>query len=118
VTVACAPEFDDARPASLLNPLLIVEVASPSTADLDRTVKLEAYTQIASLKAYWIFDQEQPAAMLYERRGDLWAFRALRGLDATLVSPLFDTEFSFADLYDGVEFGERSAADLSALGQT
>lgn len=41
----------------LLDPCLLVEVASPSTARSDRTDKLHAYGTIPSLQAYLVVEQ-------------------------------------------------------------
>jgi Uma2 family endonuclease len=106
VSFACDPEFSDDRPDSLINPLLIVEVTSPSTAAHDRGEKLTTYTQMNSLRAYWILEQERPEATLYERREGLWTFRTVLGLGGAIDSPLFDEPLGMADLYDGVELDE------------
>lgn len=42
-------ETDAADPHAIVNPVVIVEVLSPSTAEYDRGEKLETYKQIASL---------------------------------------------------------------------
>jgi Uma2 family endonuclease len=98
-TVACDPRYDDSNPRTLLNPLLVVEVASPSTVDKDRTTKLSAYTSMDSVHAYWLFESNRAFVTLYERRDEFWSLRTLSGLDATLDSPLFDEPFALADLY-------------------
>lgn len=108
LSVACNPQYDEARPASLLNPLLLIEIVSDTTADTDRRAKLGAYTALASVEAYWLFEQDTPYATIYERRGDVWTVRVLHGLDAVLTSPLFDTPFTFADLYAGVPLSEKT----------
>lgn len=103
VSVACGePQYADERPASLLNPVLLVEVVSDSTAEMDRRTKLEAYTQIESLQAYWIVEQDEPLITHYERRGDTWTVHFTRGLEATLHSAAFDLAVPMADLYDQV----------------
>lgn len=43
VVVSCSPRFDDARPRNLLNPELVVEVLSRSTASHDLSAKLAHY---------------------------------------------------------------------------
>ena len=52
-------EFVDNRPDWLLTPLLIAEVASDSTASIDRTEKLLNYRQIPSLRHYLLVSQRR-----------------------------------------------------------
>lgn len=103
VSVACAPETNDDRPESLLNPLLVVEVTSRSTERYDREDKLMTYTQLGSLEAYWIVSQDLPAVSLYERRAGTWTYRGVGGLGGVIDSPLFGQPIRMGDLYDGVD---------------
>ena len=51
VTVVCGePEFEDEEVDTLLNPKVIVEVLSPSTADYDRGGKFTHYRRLPSLR--------------------------------------------------------------------
>ena len=51
VTVACGePQFEDAEVDTLLNPKVVVEVLSPSTADYDRGGKFTHYRRLPSLR--------------------------------------------------------------------
>ena len=49
----------DVRPDTLANPLVLIEVASSSTSEVDRGKKLHRYTQIESLQEYWIVEQAE-----------------------------------------------------------
>lgn len=51
--------FVDNRPDWLLTPLLIAEVSSDSTANIDRTEKLLNYRQIPSLRHYLLVSQRR-----------------------------------------------------------
>lgn len=58
VTVVCGePEFEDDQFDTLLNPTLIVEVLSKSTAAYDRTVKFGHYRTLNSLKEHLLVSQ-------------------------------------------------------------
>ena len=74
VTVACGePEFEDAEVDTLLNPRVIVEVLSPSTADYDRGRKFTHYRRLPSLREYVLISQECPLVEHYVRQGqDEW----------------------------------------------
>ncbi len=100
LVIACDPDFDGTtNPPTLLNPLLIVEVTSKSTQHIDRSKKLRSYTQIPSLQAYWLFEQDERSVTLFERVGDLWSIRGASGEDAMIESFLFEQTFRLGDLY-------------------
>ena len=46
---------------------LIVEVTSPSTAEIDRREKLNSYRKLPSLKAYWIVSQTEQSVEVHSR---------------------------------------------------
>ncbi len=46
---------------------LIVEVLSPSTADIDRREKLAAYWKLPGLRAYWLVSQDEQRVEVHER---------------------------------------------------
>jgi Uma2 family endonuclease len=101
VVALCAePELTDESPPSLLNPELIVEVASPSTAERDRTWKLERYLQLESLHEYWILQTDRAARLQqYVRSGDDWMLRTLSGEEAVLRCETFDLDVPMSELY-------------------
>jgi len=60
VLVACPPKrFDEDEPNALLNPRLIVEVASPSTQNYDRREKWAHYRQISELRDYLLVSSDR-----------------------------------------------------------
>ena len=73
----CEPEAalrcGDALPGdgvSVPDPIVVVEVLSPSTRQGDLTRKMVAYFQIPSVKHYLIFWAERPHFINHRRRGD------------------------------------------------
>ncbi len=99
VALCGAPEVTEENPPSLLNPELVVEVASPSTSEKDRTWKLESYLQIESLQEYWIVEVDAPRLQQYVRTGETWTLRTLSGLEASLQSEAFALEVGLDELY-------------------
>ena len=99
VVVACAPEYVEPRPRSLVNPDLVVEVTSASTAKADRAEKLVAYTAMESLREYWIAETDRALITQYVRQEAGWFLQAYASLDATLISPHFDLEIPMEALY-------------------
>jgi Uma2 family endonuclease len=60
VAVCHDPKFEDAAVDTLLNPQVIIEVASKSTENYDRRVKFAHYKTLDSLTVYIMVSQEQP----------------------------------------------------------
>ncbi len=52
------------------DPIIVVEVLSPSTARKDLTVKLAGYFQIPTVQHYLIVDWEEPEVIHYRRLGE------------------------------------------------
>lgn len=73
VLVSCAP--NDRATHFREQPILIIEVLSPSTARIDRTEKLDAYKTIPSLMEYVIADQDMPQVEVF-RRSNAWVREA------------------------------------------
>jgi Uma2 family endonuclease len=99
VIVTCDPTYEDTRPRTLQNPELIVEVTSDSTQARDHSDKLAAYTDLDSLREYWVIDPEKPLLAQYTRDGEGWQYRAHTALSDTVVSEAFDLEVPLRDLY-------------------
>ena len=57
---------------SLSNPTVLVEVLSPSTAEYDRTDKLEEYRRIPSLRHVVHVASDEPRIDLWSHVGDTW----------------------------------------------
>lgn len=55
---------------SLVNPLLLVEVLSPTTEDYDKDGKFIAYQSIASFREYLLVAQDVPYVTRYVRQSD------------------------------------------------
>ena len=74
VTVVCeTPRFTDERPRSLTNPILVVEVLSPSTADHDRGGKLAHYRRLASVRDVLLVEPNEQRIEHYRRlEGGQW----------------------------------------------
>ena len=90
----------------LLNPTVIVEVLSKSTAAYDRGEKFEHYRKIPTFQEYVLFEQDWARAEHYVRNGasgDRWSLTVVRGLDATLELPAIGCVLALRDVYDRVE---------------
>jgi Uma2 family endonuclease len=71
VVVTCGEEqFADDNNDILLNPVVLIEVLSDSTANYDRGDKFEHYRRIESLREYILVSQEPHRADQYVRQND------------------------------------------------
>lgn len=85
------------------NPVILVEVLSPSTRHIDASAKLSGYFRLASVAHYLIFDPERPVVVHHARgTGDAILTRIVRdgvlrldppGLDIDMTS-LFERTFA------------------------
>ena len=62
------PERDPDDDHSIVNPTVIVEVLSNSTAGFDRIEKFAAYRRLPSLREYVLFSQRERRVEVYRRR--------------------------------------------------
>lgn len=108
VTVYCGePAFLEGRKDTLTNPVLLVEVLSPSTILTDINQKLEEYTQIESLQAYLLVAQDQAKVERYQRHeSDQWLYQLVTGLDGEVSIPTLELTLSLAQIYRRVTFDQ------------
>ena len=111
VVVVCGqPRFRaDAKPSTLQNPMLIFEVLSPSTEDIDRNRKFGQYLQLPSLEGYFLVSQDKPRVESYTRHSDGWLYQDHVGLDAELKIDAIGVSLSLEDIYHKVPFEQRPA---------
>ncbi len=115
VTVVCGePEFEDAEVDTLLNPKVLVEVLSPSTADYDRGRKFTHYRRLPSLREYVLISQDRPLVEHYVRQGpDEWLLTEQSSLHDTLVLPSLQCQLPLPEIYLKVRFPAEDASSLT-----
>ena len=91
---------------ALVNPVLVVEVTSPSTVRRDEGEKFLAYQAIPSLRDYLLVSQDAPRVTRYTRREDAgaWERRDVTDLDASLQLESIGCALKMRDIYDGLTF--------------
>lgn len=105
VVVACGqPQFLDGQLDTLLNPTVIMEVLSPTTANDDRSWKFAHYRRLETLTDYVMLSQFQPFVEHYTRQGDQWVLTELTGLEAVLRLPSLVCDLPLTAIYERVEF--------------
>lgn len=97
---------------TLLNPSLIAEVLSPSTAQHDRTTKWQRYQTLSTLQDYLLIAQNAPRLEHYGRQGEKqWLLTIYEGLEAVAELPSLNVRLPLADLYAKVEFAPEPDED-------
>ena len=105
ITVVCdEPDFTDDSNMILLNPLLIIEVLSPSTERHDRGRKFQDYRDIQSLQEYVLISQDNPRIERFTRQNDVWVFADASLLDETIELPSIACVLNLEDVYHKVNF--------------
>ncbi len=103
VVVSCDPA--DRRDAYLLRqPLLIVEVLSPSTAEYDRSRKFTQYQKLASLRHYILVSQTAWVLEWFRRdEAGQWIYTVLSDPADVLEIPDLNLRLPLADVYDDTD---------------
>ncbi len=100
------PEFEDDVFDTLLNPIVIIEILSPSTEAFDRGEKFSHYRQIESLQEYIIVSQDKVNVERYLRKPDEWSYTCFQELNQELPITSIACELSLKEIYEGVTFPE------------
>lgn len=106
LTVVCGKEqFEDAEQDTLLNPTLIIEVLSDSTAKHDRGRKFKDYRTLDSFVEYLLIAQTEQRVEHFVRQEDgLWGWSDADALDQTVVLASIDCALRLADIYEKTVF--------------
>jgi Uma2 family endonuclease len=117
LSITCGEaRIDDMIGETLLNPIALFEILSPSTERFDRGEKFERYRGIESLNEYILVTQAKPLIEVFERRSDGWLLRAFTGIDAVLRLSVGSLEIPLSEVYESVAFdsadGGSAQSDL------
>ena len=107
VGVVCGePRFEDDVFDTLLNPIVIVEVLSPSTEAYDRGEKFSHYRQLQSLQEYVLVSQDKVHVDHYVRHATQWILTDFRELEQHLPLTSIQRELPLQEIYESVSFPE------------
>lgn len=110
VAVYCGEaEIEPASIDLLLNPSVLMEVLSPSTADYDHGNKWANYRRIPSLQEYVLISQDAPRLERFVRQGGFWLYGEVEGLDAEVLLTSVGATLKLAEIYEGVFTADHSA---------
>ena len=104
VVVVCGqPRFMDEHQDVVENPVVLIEVLSPSTADFDRGEKWERYQQwLPSLQHYVLVAQDRLQLTHWYRDQHVWRAEQLDTPDAMCHLQALGVRLQLADIYDRV----------------
>ncbi|MDE0086952.1 MAG: Uma2 family endonuclease [Candidatus Poribacteria bacterium] len=107
VVVTCdEPRFEDDVFDIFLNPIVIVEVLSPTTEAYDRGEKFSHYRQIEFLQEYIVVSQDKVNVERYLRKPDEWSITFFQELTQQVTLTSIECELPLQEIYERVTFHE------------
>ena len=91
---------------TLVNPVLIIEVLSPSTEAYDRGTKFQHYRKLDSLQEYILISQDKPRAERFQRQNDVWTLTDAESLDAHIEFATLKSTIPLKNIYRKVSFNQ------------
>ena len=88
------------------DPVVVFEILSPSTSDIDRFEKNAEYRDTPSIQRYVMLEQSRRGVTVFSRDGGDWVGHVLFG-DGELDLPEIGISVPLAELYEGVTFAPR-----------
>lgn len=108
VLVKGEPEIKDNTFDNLLNPVLVIEILSKSTAGFDRGEKFKTYRDIHSLEHYLAISSTSCTIEYYKKLDkNEWKLKIIDGEDKQFEL-LDGLQLSMKDIYRNVRFAEKT----------
>jgi Uma2 family endonuclease len=99
------PELTDEMADTLLNPKVVVEILSRSTADYDHGAKFALYRSMPSVVEYVLVSQATMQVEVFTKRTEnAWALRIVAEAGQAVLLEAVGLEFPLEELYRGVVF--------------
>jgi Uma2 family endonuclease len=100
VVVSQEPIQTDDEADAIINPILIVEVMSPSSEHRDSGAKFIEYSSLQSLKEYVLIRQDAPSAQsFYREKPGTWHDSVVEGLNKAILLKSIDVRLELSDIY-------------------
>lgn len=100
------PKFLDDTFDTLLNPSVLFEILSATTANYDKGTKFELYRDIESVQEYVLINSMKLHVELYQKNEDRsWTLTEYKLPDDVFEIRTIEMKMSLSELYDGVKFG-------------
>lgn len=104
VVICEKPLFYQNRVDTILNPLLVVEVLSPSTEEYDRGEKFYLYRSLASFKEYVVIHQNHTLVSAFFRLNEKdWRTEDVFNISEAIHLQSVDVKLKLSDIYRGID---------------
>jgi Uma2 family endonuclease len=106
ILIVCGePKFLDNTFDTLLNPSVLFEILSPSTANYDKGTKFELYRDIESLKEYVLINSTKMHVEHYQRNTEQsWTLTEYKSLEDSFELKTISKPMILAEIYEGISF--------------
>jgi Uma2 family endonuclease len=99
ISVNCGPDGPDSLHMS--EPVLVIEVLSPSTRGIDLMRKVAEYQRVAAVQHLLLLEADEPVAILHTRRSDdSWSTATLIGPDTDIPLPALGINMKLSEFYE------------------
>ncbi len=88
----------------LTNPILVIEVLSSTTEDVDRNEKRIGYQALPSMMEYLLIAQNVPQMTRYARHGNFWQRSDFGDPNGSIELTSIDCQIALSEIYEGVVF--------------
>ena len=104
IVIAEAPIMAEKESQAIMNPILVIEVLSPSTEDYDRKDKFMKYRTLESFKEYVIVQQNSAEILtLFRSEPHIWEEQEFAGVSNSVYFKSIDVHLPLALIYKNVE---------------
>ncbi|MFZ2724650.1 MAG: Uma2 family endonuclease [Methylococcaceae bacterium] len=104
-SIYCGKPQLTANQCSLLNPVVIIEVLSPSTRLYDQSDKFTLYRSIASFCDYLLIDSEKVAVQHFRKiENNEWVLHDYCELSESIYLNSINESLTLAEFYEGIDF--------------
>ena len=100
------PQLED-NDTTLLNPIMVVEVTSPTSLYYDRAEKREFYDAVPSIQSYLVIDQHRVFVDLHTRTGRRWLWEEFSDLDDVVPIEILGCQLPISAVYRDISFADQ-----------
>ena len=116
VVVSGEPKFVDSETDVLLNPTVVVEVFSISTMSYDKTIKLESYLAMESVREILLIKEDDMRVEHYfKQNAKQWIYRLYNAGDDIITLESINCKISLSEIYSQVKFDRNDAVKSHAV---
>ena len=104
VVACCKMELEPGVHDTLVNPVVLFEILSGTTANFDAGAKGRMYRSIPSLLDYVVIEQSRSCVERYSRQpGGKWLIETVEGLDSVLAIESIGCQLPLSEIYFRVQ---------------